>query len=188
MPSIQDVADQINAKLDQINQNTVDTVTVCNGIRSDLAQANSKLDAIDTDIIAGVAEISAGLFAIWELEKVTNSILEHHSKQTDTVICLLENANELLCGMTRKLTRQLELSERHLDSTRRIEGMSERVHADAAGSFDRHAKLQAEILACCPPDEPELEPCPEPCTEPKERPYKPKGQDWKPSPSPQPIG
>nr|MDQ3381507.1 hypothetical protein [Actinomycetota bacterium] len=135
MPSIQDVADQINAKLDQINQNTADTVTVGNGIRSDLAQTNTKLDALDTDLVAGVAEISAGLFAIWELEKVTNAILEHHSKQSDTIICLLENANELLCGMTRKLARQLDLSERQLDSMKRIEGITERVHADAAGAW-----------------------------------------------------
>ena len=188
MPSIQDVADQINAKLDQINQNTADTVAVGNGIRGDLVEVNTKLDTLDGHLQAGVAQISSGLFAISELQKVTNSILDHHTKQNDTVICLLDNTNELLCGMTRKLTRQLDLSERQLVSLQRIEGIAERVHPGAAGDFDRAAELEAKILECCPPEEPPLEPCPEPCPVAKPRPYRPKGQDWKPSDRPAPIG
>lgn len=188
MPSIQDVADQINAKLDQINQNTADTVTVGNGIRGDLAQVNAKLDTLDAHLQAGVVELASGLFAIWEQQKATNSILDHQSQQNDTVICLLENANDLLCGVTRKLTRQLDISERQLNSMKRVEGIAERVHADAAGDFDRVAELKARILECCPPEEPEPEPCPEPCPAPKGRPYTPKGQDWKPPRRPEPVG
>lgn len=185
MPSIQDVADQVNAKLDSINQNTADTVAVGNGIRSDLGDVNSKLDTIDADLNAGVTMLGQGLFAIWELQKVTNSILEHHSDQNDTVICLLENATELLCGMTRKMTHQLELSAKQLTSVQRVEGIAERVHAEAAGDYDRHAALEAKILECCPPDRPKPEPCPEACDVPKPKPYSPKGQDWK---APTPTG
>jgi hypothetical protein len=174
MPSIQDVADEINAKLDQINQNTASTVT--------------KIETLDGHVQAGVAQLSAGLFAIWELQKVTNSILEHHSRQNDTVICLLENTNELLCGITRKLTRQLDVGERQLTSLRRVEGIAERVHGAAAGDYDRAAELEAKILECCPPEEPEPEPCPDPCEVPKHRPYRPKGQDWQPEEQPAPIG
>jgi hypothetical protein len=169
MPSIQDVADQINAKLDQINNNTASTVAVGNGIRNDLQRC--------------CADLSSGLFAIWELQKVTNSTLDHHSKQNDTVICLLENTNELLCGMTRKLTRQVDLSEQLLKSLKRVEGIAERVNPAAAGDFDRLTELQDQIRACCPPEEVEPEPCPEPCPRPERgRPYRPKGQDWSPSP------
>lgn len=188
MPSIQDVADEINAKLDQINQNTADTVAVGNGIRSDLTQVNTKLDTLDNHLQAGMAQLSSGLFAIWEQHKVTNAILEHQSHQNETIICLLENTNEVLCGMTRKMTRQLDLSELQLASVKRIEGITERVHAAAAGDFDRNTELEAKILECCPLEEPELEPCPEPCPVPKARPYKPKGQDWKPVREPEPIG
>ena len=97
MPSIQDVADQINAKLDEINQHTAATV--------------SRLHTLDADLDAGLGNLADGLLAIWELQKVANAVLEHQSDQNDTIICLLTNANELLCGMTRKLTLQLELSE-----------------------------------------------------------------------------
>jgi hypothetical protein len=123
-----------------------------------------------------------------ELQKVTTSILEHHSRQNDTVICLLENANEVLCGITRKLTRQLDLSERQLTSLNRVEGIVERVHGTAAGDYDRAAELEAKILECCPPEEPEPEPCPEACEVTRDRPYKPKGQDWQPELQPAPIG
>lgn len=174
MPSIQDVADQINAKLDQINQNTADT--------------NTKLDGLDAHLQAGVAELANGLLAIWEIQKVTNSILEHHSKQNGTIICLLENTTELLCGMTRKLTRQLDLSERLLESVERVEGIVERVEPGAAGDFDRLAELHDHIRECCPPDEVKPEPCPEACAVPEAKPYRPKGQGWKPSPPPEPIG
>lgn len=188
MPSIQDVADQINVKLDQINNNTAATVAVGNGIRSDLGQVNTKLNTLDGHVQTGVSVLSNGLFAIWELQKVTNSILEYHSKQNDTIICLLENSNDLLCGITRKLTRQLDLSEQLVKSLKRVEGIAERTQPAAAADFDRLAELKAEIRECCPPPEPKPEPCPEACPVSKPTEYQPKGQDWAPPRQPDPIG
>ncbi len=191
MPSIQDVADQINAKLDSIKQNTAatrqntaDTFAVSNDIKNELSQVNNRLDSIDVNIQTGLATLSQGLFALAELEKAALSMLGHHSAQNDTLICLNENTNELLCGITRKLTRQLDLSENILASVSRMEGIAERVHADAAGDFDRMADLQAEIRECCPPPKSEPEPCPDPCKTPRFSPYQPRGQDWKPLPVP----
>lgn len=184
MPSIQDVADQINVKLDQINNNTAATVAVGNGIRSDIGQVNAKLDTLDAHLQTGVSVLSHGLFAIWELQKVANSILNHHSKQNDTIICLLENTNDLLCGITRKLTRQLDFSEQLVESLKRVEGIAERAAPEAAADFDRHAELQKQIRECCPPDQVPPEPCPEPCPVPQPRPHEPKGQDWQPVPPP----
>jgi hypothetical protein len=181
MPSIQDIADQINVKLDSINNNTSATVAVGNGIRNDI-------HALDGDLQAGVVALAGGIFAIWELQKVTNSILDHHTKQNDTVICLLENTNDLLCGITRKFTRQLALSEKLVKSIKRLEGIAERTDAQAAGDFDRQAKLEAQILKCCPPEEPPLEPCPEPCPISRPTHYPPRGQEWQPPRPPNQIG
>ncbi len=188
MPSIQDVADQINTKLDQINNNTAATVAVGNGIRSDLTQVNSKLDTLDAHLQGGVAVLSNGLFAIWELQKVTNTTLEFHSQQHATIICLLEHANELLCGITRKLTKQLALSEGMLASLRRTEGIHERVHPGEAADYDRLAELERKLEACCPPEQPKPEPCPDPCPVPQPRPYRPDGQNWKPLAAGRPVG
>lgn len=185
MPTIQDVADQVNAKIDQIQANTAGTVAVGNGIRTDLSTIGTKLDILDADLKTGVTELSSGLFAIWELHKVTNAILNHNNRQNDTIICLLENNNELLCGMTRKLTTQLALSEQLVKSVKRIEGITERIQPAAAGDYDRLEALHQELLACCPPEEVPPEPCPEPCGRPALESYKPEGQGWRPSRRPQ---
>ncbi|NQW09896.1 MAG: hypothetical protein HQ481_08475 [Alphaproteobacteria bacterium] len=184
MPSIQDVADQINAKLDQINQNTADTVTAAGEIKAELVQANHQLSVVDHDLQVGFANLSQGLFALSELQRLSIALQDHNRKQNDTITCLLENSNELLCGMTRKLTRQLELSEAMLASARRLEGISERANAGEAADYDRHAVLKAQIEECCPPDRPEPEPCPDACDKPGYRANPPKGQDWTPLPPP----
>jgi hypothetical protein len=200
MATIQDVADQINAKLDSISAstgttatNTGNLVTLAGDIRNQLVQSNAHLTAIDGDLQVGFANLSQGLFLLSELEKVSISLLDQNRKQNDTIICLIENSNELLCGITRKLTRQLELSAATLKSTVRIEGIEERVHAAEAADYDRLLALKAQIEACCPPPQPPLEPCPPACEKSPYHPVRPGGQDWHPLPTPkgvrpEPIG
>jgi len=45
VPSIQDVADQVNAKLDRINEHGDDTVTIATSIRDQIAETNALLRA-----------------------------------------------------------------------------------------------------------------------------------------------
>lgn len=180
MPSIQDVADQINAKLDQITVNTGATAANTADIRSQMVQANSRLDMIDTTLNAGFANLSHGLFLVTELQKVSILLLDHHRQQNDTIICLIENTNDLLCGITRKITQQLEISDDTRRLVDRLEGVSSRVHASEAGDYDRHQALQDQIEECCPPEQQPLEPCPEACPRPGFKPVKPKGGDWAP--------
>ena len=80
----------------------------------------------NTTLAAGFANLSQGLQVLSELQKMTIILLDHQRQQNDTIICLLENNNEMLCGITRKFTRQLELSEAQAESLDRIEGISER--------------------------------------------------------------
>ena len=191
MPSIQDVADQINAKLDTISTNTASTASNTSAIKTGVNTTNTKLTGIDQTLTqidahlqAGFTNISQGIFALTELEKVAVALADQNRKQNDTIICLLEHSNEMLCGITRKLTRQLELSEGILRSTRRIEGIEERVHPGEAADYDRLGVLNGKIEECCPPERPPLEPCPDACPKSDYRPVSPKGQDWKPLPTP----
>ena len=115
MPSIQDVADQINAKLDDINQHTADTV--------------SRLDTLDADLDAGLGNLAEGLLAIWELQKVTNAVLEHQSGQNDTIICWLTNIAKVSCEQLHVLQAQAEL-QRSMDAhLGRLESIAHLVHA-----------------------------------------------------------
>jgi hypothetical protein len=198
MPTVQDIANQINARLDAINQNTSITAQnttailgVTQDIRSQVQEVNSRLAGIRDDLQLGFANLSQGLFAIAELQRAANVLLDHHRRQNDTIICELTNAGVLLCGITRKLTQQLEMSAVMLTSVKRLEGIAEREQAAAAADYDRLRALKQSVEACCPPLGEPVEPCPEPCDRPDFRPHRPEGQGWQPLPTPQrpvPVG
>jgi hypothetical protein len=182
MPSIQDVADQINAKLDSINNNT--TVTA--------SKATATLDVaieIESEVHNGFTNLSHGLFAVVELQRSTIQLLDHHRQQNDTIICELSNANQQLCNLVHKFERLLVMTDATRVATLRIEGIAERVNPDAAADYDRGLAIHAKIEACCPPDQPEPEPCPEPCDRSGFDPRRPQGQKWEPLPTDRkPIG
>jgi ABC-type transporter Mla subunit MlaD len=189
MPNLQDVADQINARLDQISTNTASTAGNTADIRNELVQTNSRLLQIDATLVNGFANLSQGLFALIQVQIIAAGLLDHNRKQNDTIICELANSNTLLCSILRKLTRQLRSSEAAQASLARIEGISERVHALEAGDVDRQRELLEQVQDCCPPEPVPQEPCPDMCPPPVYRDRQPTGQDWKPLPPPQrPIG
>lgn len=192
MPSIQDVADQINARLDQVQtntantaQNTADNLAVSIDIRNELGQVNTGLSQIDNTLANGFANLSQGLFAILQVELASLALLNQHRQQNDTIICELVGANELLCNIMRKFGHQLRLSEAILESAERIEGIAERVHCCEASDYDRQQKMIEQMEECCPPKPIPEEKCPDACKTPDFRPTRPEGQDWKPLPNPQ---
>ncbi|MEE8585481.1 MAG: hypothetical protein V3T83_11580, partial [Acidobacteriota bacterium] len=82
MPSIQDVADQLNARLDLIStntantaQNTADNLAVSQDIRNELVQANSRLSQIDNTLAIGFANLSQGLFALIQVQLAALNLL-----------------------------------------------------------------------------------------------------------------
>ncbi len=191
MPSIQDVADQINARLDQVATNTANTAQNTADIRNELVQTNSRLSQIDNTLAVGFSNLSQGLFALLQVQLAALDLLDHNRKQNDTIICELVNSNELLCNITRKLGRQLRLSEASLKSVERIEGITERVHCCEAAEYDRNRDLIRKMEECCPPKQVPEERCPEVCKTPIFRERQPSAQDWKPLPAPQrpdPVG
>lgn len=187
MPNLEDVGNQINAKLDAITVATeatavsaADTLTVTTEVRDLTVQTNALIADLDADVTSGFGNVSQGLFAILEVQRAQLLLLDHHRRQNDTIICLLDNATDLLCGISRKLTDEVATSKAILASVTRLEGIAERTHAQEAGDYDRALELRRQIEQCCPPPRPEPEPCPEACEPPRFRAPKPDGQDWKP--------
>lgn len=192
MPSIQDIADQINARLNLVAtntgntaQNTTDILAVTQDLRNQLNVTNSRLSQIDNTLINGFANLSQGLFALLQVQLAALHLLDHNRKQNDTIICELVNNNELLCNIMRKVGYQLRLSESFLESLQRIEGVTERVHSAEAAEYDRNRELIRKMEECCPPEPIPQEDCPERCDPPTFRDRRPSGQDWKPLPPPQ---
>ncbi|HEY0551007.1 MAG TPA: hypothetical protein VGF13_15490 [Verrucomicrobiae bacterium] len=191
MPSIQDVADQINARLDQISTNTANTAQNTADIRSRVDQTNNRLAQIDNTLAVGFANLSQGLFAILQVELVAVELLDQNRKQNDTIICELRHSNQLLCNIMRKFGHQLRLSEATLKSALRMEGIAERAHCCEAGDYDRSLEMMKHLEECCPPKPLPEEACPEACPAPHYRERQPGGLDWKPLPPPgqsKPIG
>lgn len=188
MPSIQDVVDQVNAKLDQVVLNTAQSVAVGGEIRDQVVQLGDRVAVLDAHVQAGLTDLAGGIFAVLEVERAQLGELRHHTAQNGTVICLLANTTDLLCGITRKMTAQLGVGRDIAASADRLAGIVERVWPAAAGDLDRLAELREQVERCCPPPEPEPEPCPEPCRVAEHRPYRPAGQDWKPAEPREPIG
>ncbi len=190
MPSINDVADQINARLNQIMtntantaQNTADNVAVSKDMRSELVHANSQLSQIDNTLTTGFTNLSQGLLALQQVQLAALELLDHNCQQNDTIICELVNNNELLCNIMRKLGQQVQLSEASLKAIKRIEGIAERVHCCAAGDYDRDRDLIQQVEECCPPKPIREEECPAVCKPPTYHKPKPTSQDWKPLPT-----
>jgi hypothetical protein len=198
MPSIQDVADQLNARLDLVAtntantaQNTADNLLLSQEIRNELTQVNSQLFQIENTLSAGFANLSQGLFALIQVQLVALSLLDHHRQQNDTIICELVNNNDLLCNIMRKLGYHLELTKASLKSIERIEGITERVYCCEASDYDHNRDLFQKMEECCPPEPIPEEECPEVCKTPTYREPKLSGQDWVPLPTPnqpEPVG
>jgi len=192
MASIQDVADQINARLDQVATNTADTaqntaenVSVSKDIRNELIQSNNRLSQIDNTLNLGFSNISQGIFTLVQLQLAALNLLDHHRKQNDVIICELVNNNKLLCNIKRKMGMQLQLAEQSLASTERIEGILERVYCSESADYDRQQEIEQKIEDCCPPEPPRKEKCPEVCKTPDYKQREPQGLEWKPLPTPQ---
>lgn len=188
MTSLQDVADQINAKLDEIITNTAANVTRTGQVRDEVVNLRNQVAALDAHLQTGLANLADGLFAVWEVGKASLVELRHHSDQNDTLICLVQHTNDLLCGITRKLTTEIAITRDIDQAVRRIEGITERTEPGAAGDYDRLRQLGDRLTECCPPEPVPPEPCPEPCPTRQYEPYPPKGQDWTPLDRPNPEG
>ncbi len=191
MPSIQDVADQINARLDQINTHSAATAQNTADLLVQATQSNTRLAQIDNTLGTGFANLSQGLFALLQIQSVALDLLDHNRRQNDTIICELASGNGLLCNIMRKLGRQVALSAAELEAVERIEGIAERARAGEAADYDRNLALQQRMEACCPPRPQPEEPCPEPCKAPAYKERRPGSQEWKPLPAPKqpnPVG
>ena len=188
MASIQEVADQINNKLDNINANTQSTANTLGLIKGDTSDIKNKLDALHATLQSGVVLLANGLFGILEAQKKGNSLAEAQVEQNKTIICWLDNIAELLCDMKRKMNTQIEIQRGIEEATERLKKLAERVHATETVQVERLEEVERELRKCCPPRPVPPEPCPEPCKSPDIVPYNPKGQDWRPPQGSQPVG
>ena len=180
MPTIGDIANEINNTLAQIQTNTASAADTAVAIKGDTADIKTEIATLDTTFQTGVAELGGGLFAIWEVEKEVDVLLADGVQQNTAIICWLEKSAELLCRILRRVDTLIDVDTVTKDAILKTSELVDLVHAREALEVRKQAELRARIDACCPPPVPPPEPCYDPCPEPRLRTYDPQGQDWKP--------
>src|SRR5580692_1952439 len=180
MPSLQDVANQILAVLNQVQVNTAASAATEVQIQADTAAIGAKLDTIESTLQTGFQSMEQGLFSSLQQELETNSLLLAEVAQNKTIICWLTNIADVLCRIMRKTNTEVELQTDMREMLEHLEKIEELVHAEAAVQVHREERLETKIEACCPPPQVPPEPCYEPCISPEITIYKPEGGDWRP--------
>lgn len=180
MPTLADIANQVNNTLSQINTNTQDTATTAGQIKGDTADIKLRLDALTVTVQAGTLLLANGLFAILESSKQANALLAANVQQNQGILCWLEIHADLLCRILRRENTQIELATELRAAAVKQELILELVHSRETLEVDRNTELQRKIERCCPPKQLEPEACFQACPEPELPSYEPKGQDWQP--------
>lgn len=188
MPSLTDLANDINNTLTQIQTNTLNAANTDAAIKTDTGDMRNSLHTLITVDQTGFVSLSNGIAAMIDQQKATNALLDYERKQNDTIICWLTNIANVLCESLHTQQQQLAVQtamERSLDEMKEI---MELVNGTAAVEVLRRRELEQKINACCPPKKPQPGPCFEPCHEPGFVPYKPQVPDYKPLPQPNTPG
>jgi hypothetical protein len=187
MPSLADIANQVNNKLTSIQNNTADTANVAGLIKGDTADlkirlddVNKHLDAINTTNQVGFSNLSNGLFAILEAQRTVVAQLESAIHQRDAIICWLTKLAGMMCEQLRESERQTAVGRSVHASLATVEGILELANATEYVQYQRTFELGRRMAECCPPDEVAPEPCFQPCDAPEIVRREPKGQDWQP--------
>lgn len=180
MPTLTDIANEVNNKLSQINTNTQSTASTAGLIKGDTADIKNSLTTLNTNMQTGFANLGSGIAVVIDQEKVTNNLLDYNRQQNDTIICWLVNIADLLCRILHRLNTQVILQTSMDDSLRQIKETLELVHGTETVEVFKQRELRKQIEKCCPPEPPRPEPCYEPCKLPDFRPFDPKDRDYKP--------
>ncbi len=192
MPTLADIANEVNNKLSQIEAHTSDTSdtaalikgdtadlkTRLDGTNSRLDGTNNRLDGIRGSLDAGFSFLGQGLFAILEAQREGNAHLDTQVDQNHVIICWLVKIADVLCRQLRTLEADLEVHRDVLATLQTLEAVLGLVHSREAIEVQREQELAAKIEQCCPPCEQPPQPCFEPCRAPKVVTHDAQGQDW----------
>jgi len=170
MPSLTDIANQVNNTLSQIQTNTSSSDTTLALVKGDTADLKIRADTLIATNQAGFSNVSAGIQSMISRQDQTNAALDFHRQQFDTIICWLTSITDLLCRQLRRLNSILDVDENSLLALEILRDISQLVHGHEAVEVEKLGAIRSRLEVCCPPREPDPEPCGEPCASPKHSP------------------
>jgi hypothetical protein len=182
MPSLFDVANDIQNTLNQIQASTQSSAATEVSIQSDTVDLRNSIHSLAAATQAGFVSLSNGVAAAIDQQRATNALLDAERQQNHTIICWLANLANVLCRSLHTQQQQLALQVSLDTSLREMKEIMETVHSAAALDVIRRRELESRLHACCPPPKTEPEPCPDACPEPGYQPYVPRVPDYQPLP------
>jgi len=166
MPSIGDIANDIESRLDDIKSYTLAT--------------RDNTNTLVTATESGFTNLAQGLAVLVQLQAQTNDLLASNDQQNQTIICWLSNIAHVLCDIKHNTDAEVKLQKRMSATLTHIDDILELVHGREAIEIAERHELEKRIEKCCPEEEPAVKPCFEDCTAPRLPNYIPVKVDWKP--------
>lgn len=182
MPSLQDVANQMNATLSQIQANTSSSAATDVQIKADTGVLRTEIQSLILQEQVDFTNLSNGLAKIIDEQKETNALLNYERQQNDTIICWLGKIAGLLCTVIHRLDTEIEIDVKIAEDVKQMKATFELVYGTETVEVLRRFEMSKRIAECCNKPAPEPKPCFEPCKEPPFVPYKPTVGDYQPLP------
>src|SRR5216684_5321688 len=163
MPSISDVYNQLqdaNGKLDTLNS---DLLVVANRLTTIDKDLNSGFTDTVNTLNAGFSTLTDGVDAVITLQEFANQVLLYHSKQYDTMICILEKISRNTCNLVTEAHIQTGLQTSIEKNVHIQTELLKSANPAVTLELERLESLRKQIEKCCPP-KPEAPACSyEPC-------------------------
>ena len=180
MPSIGDIANDIEARLDDIKTNTLGTSNNTGTIIGQLTQLDFKVGQINHTAQLGFTNLAQGLAVLIRLGIQNNDLLASNDKQNQTIICWLDHIAHVLCDIKHNTDTEVKLQKEMSATLSHLDDILELVHAREALEVLNQQELEKRLEECCPKEEPAPQPCFENCESPRLPDYQPVKPDWQP--------
>src|SRR5216684_1944506 len=109
MPSLEDVANEIKAILEDVRNNTNTIKGHTNSIKANTDTIVTQLGQLDTDVKSGFTNLALGLQVLIALGMQENLLSAENNKQNETIICWLTNIANTLCDVKHNTDREVAL-------------------------------------------------------------------------------
>lgn len=180
MPSLGDIANDIEGRLDDIKSYTLGTRDNTATIINQLSQLETKVDQVNSTAQLGFTNLAQGLAVLIQLGTQNNDLLESNDKQNQTIICWLDHIAHILCDIKHNTDIEVRLEKEMSTTLEHVDDILELVHAREAMEVMNQEEIEKRLEECCPKEEPAPRPCFENCASPALPDYHPVKSDWLP--------
>lgn len=187
MPSIETIANEVKAIVQDIRTDTGVIKTSTSSIKTDATAIKNNTSTIITQLTqldntakTGFTNLAQGLNVLIQLQAQNNELLAANNEQNKTIICWLDNIADVLCEVKRNTDDEVKLQTDISETLHHVDDITELANSREAIDVANRYALEDRMDECCPDKEEPVRPCFEECKPPKTPDFKPIKNDWKP--------